>query len=457
MSCSVLGLVKIRDGEYMNLLDSLSRHYKLDADYAISYHSPYHAMFTNYDWRRRWAFNNRWRVLSIHGKRSRVDTIGYVAKTRIWDRIKRRPTWRNAFIKECPVIPIEFTHQFHDVQHLSIDTAHPVMEEALRYLHSPQSQAHMETFITYALSRLTETGQAPTFPLFYGAWRTTMREWTKDMSDCPELEEIEQYIENTKDIDEESWDPHEGRRKIVKTDYSIYEYKDGSIWCSVNHFPVQLLATEKLESDLYNLAREATVSSDELLSMWWQVVFGIMMYQRLGITHNDLHASNVMFKRTTRAHLFYDIDGTIYKVPTYGRLWKIIDFGRGTYESVGLNTAYNANGECYNLLFPRRPNGRGRRPISPHFAVDIMTLAMNIVMDVTENTEYFEQFISDPLTGQRVCFLDKEVTFKDHMRIIAYEPPESWRPAAILRALAYPTVIIEELPDGEEIWGIMND
>jgi serine/threonine protein kinase len=343
-----------------------------------------------------------------------------------------------------------------------------MMEEAVRYLHSPEAMTNMEVFITYALSRLTETGLAPTFPLFYGAWRTTLREWTKDLTDCDELEDIEEYIDlQRKEDDDGSFDIDLYKREPLKTCYRLFEYNDGDIWCSVNNFPVYLLATEKMENDLFNLVKETTITNGELHSMWWQVVYGIMSYQKLGITHNDLHVSNIMFKATDKRWLYYRLGDKIIEVPTFGRLWRIIDYGRATYDgeglSIGNNMAFGATGECYNVLFSARPNGLGRRPNNPHIGVDTMTLAMNILMDVfgapncelTESARaYFENIISDD-NGSRVCYLDSEITFEDHIRIVNAKPLEKTTPLNILKGLSgmYREVRLEELDDGEILWG----
>ena len=47
-------------------------------------------------------------------------------------------------------------------------------------------------------------------------------------------------------------------------------------------------------------------------------------------THNDLHTNNIMYVETdTILILFYN--NKYYKVPTYGKIFKIIDFGRAIY------------------------------------------------------------------------------------------------------------------------------
>ena len=49
-------------------------------------------------------------------------------------------------------------------------------------------------------------------------------------------------------------------------------------------------------------------------------------------THNDLHTNNIVYVSTEKKYLYYRYDNKHYKVPTYGRIYKIIDFGRAIYK-----------------------------------------------------------------------------------------------------------------------------
>jgi hypothetical protein len=48
-------------------------------------------------------------------------------------------------------------------------------------------------------------------------------------------------------------------------------------------------------------------------------------------THNDLHTNNIMYIETDKEFIYYTHNQIHYKVPTYGRIYKIIDFGRSIY------------------------------------------------------------------------------------------------------------------------------
>ena len=52
----------------------------------------------------------------------------------------------------------------------------------------------------------------------------------------------------------------------------------------------------------------------------------LITYQKLfSFTHNDLHTNNIMYINTQKRYLNYRYNGSHYKVPTYGKIFKIID------------------------------------------------------------------------------------------------------------------------------------
>ena len=42
-----------------------------------------------------------------------------------------------------------------------------------------------------------------------------------------------------------------------------------------------------------------------------------------------------MYVETDKQNLVYHFDNKYYKVPTFGKIWKIIDFGRAIYKFKG--------------------------------------------------------------------------------------------------------------------------
>ena len=76
------------------------------------------------------------------------------------------------------------------------------------------------------------------------------------------------------------------------------------------------------------------IEKEEKWSAWFmQVVCALTQMQSLlGMCHNDLHINNVVWTDTDVEFIMYkSISGDIWKVPTYGKMFKIIDFGRATF------------------------------------------------------------------------------------------------------------------------------
>lgn len=100
-------------------------------------------------------------------------------------------------------------------------------------------------------------------------------------------------------------------------------------WATFKNVPVQITVMEKCEGTIYELMM-MNFDNDKHLAWITQLMFAIAYAQRcIGLTHNDLHANNVMYTKTDKEFFYYNSGGVLYKVPTYGYLIKIIDFERG--------------------------------------------------------------------------------------------------------------------------------
>ena len=89
------------------------------------------------------------------------------------------------------------------------------------------------------------------------------------------------------------------------------------------------------------------------------------MYNVFGIKHNDLHFGNVMFKETEKEFIYYRLGEQCFRVPTYGYIIKIIDWGeRATYnfnDFWEISQIYNYDSECFGQYVYKRMNNRGKK------------------------------------------------------------------------------------------------
>ena len=113
------------------------------------------------------------------------------------------------------------------------------------------------------------------------------------------------------------------------------------------NFPVQITFLERCDGTMDDLMEHEVQNADnkdlhdtkeERWSAWmFQVIAGLTVAQQTyDFVHNDLHTNNIMWCGTGETHLYYSIQGATggdryYRVPTYGRIFKIIDFGRATF------------------------------------------------------------------------------------------------------------------------------
>ena len=117
---------------------------------------------------------------------------------------------------------------------------------------------------------------------------------------------------------------------------------DCKVYITLKNFPVMMIFTEKNESTMDDLLEDfkevgAEIDTEEWESRWtawlFQVIAGLCVIQTLfKFTHNDLHTNNIVWSKTDIPYLYYQtLNKKVYKVPTYGKIFKIIDFGRSIF------------------------------------------------------------------------------------------------------------------------------
>ena len=117
---------------------------------------------------------------------------------------------------------------------------------------------------------------------------------------------------------------------------SSCESDEEDVFCSIFNFPVQMIALEKCENTLDYLMENDLLKDHEWTSCLFQIIISLSIFQKtFSFTHNDLHTNNIMYIPTEKQFLYYTFNKTTYKVPTYGKIYKIIDFGRAIYKFNG--------------------------------------------------------------------------------------------------------------------------
>ena len=178
---------------------------------------------------------------------------------------------------------------------------------------------------------------------------------------------------------------------------SDYDENDEVYNAHIFNFPVHAIMMEKCDNTLDSLM----CSKNELTDPEWaatllQVIMALTAYQHMfAFTHNDLHTNNIMFVKTDKKFLHYLHKGVYYRVPTYGRIMKIIDFGRAIYKYRGqtlCSDSFDRHGDAatqYNC----EPYMNSRKPrLDPNPSFDLCRLACSLfdyfVEDIRDEAEY---------------------------------------------------------------------
>lgn len=186
------------------------------------------------------------------------------------------------------------------------------------------------------------------------------------------------------------------------------EYEDddqGSSMCSdeseepmivrIHKFPCQAIFLEKCHDTLDSLMVSGDLSEKEWISALFQVIIILYTYQKcFNMTHNDLHTNNIMFIETDKQFLYYCVEGVHYKVPTYGRIYKIIDFGRAIYkyeDHIICSDSYHPEGDAATQYNCPPYFNKNKPKLEPNMSFDLCRLACSIYDFFIEDLDEVDQ------------------------------------------------------------------
>jgi hypothetical protein len=151
---------------------------------------------------------------------------------------------------------------------------------------------------------------------------------------------------------------------------------------TIYNFPVEVIALERCKQTLDWLMVNDILSDGEWEAALMQIVMTLATYQKaFAFTHNDLHTNNVMFNDTDKKFIYYLFNKRCYKVPTFGRIFKIIDFGRAIYmfnSKLVCSDSFHKSGDAatqYNC----EPYYNDKKPIvEPNYSFDLCRLGCSL-------------------------------------------------------------------------------
>ena len=209
--------------------------------------------------------------------------------------------------------------------------------------------------------------------------------WDTDDDECEDCDDDCDDCHGESDDDEENDD-----------DDDTYTDPD-ACYAYIKNFPVHCIALQKCDGTLDSLFSKNALSKEESTSALMQIVMTLLCYQTaFQFTHNDLHTNNIMYVNTAEPFLYYTYNRKIYKVPTYGKIFKLIDFGRAIYNYNGrrlcsdsfaplgdASTQYN----CEPYMDVSKPR------LDPNYSFDLCRLGCSLydfVIDDDDNPKFYD-------------------------------------------------------------------
>ena len=189
-----------------------------------------------------------------------------------------------------------------------------------------------------------------------------------------EVNEEDYECDNSLSEDDESYETIDDNEKLMVT---------------IPAFPVQVICMEQCESTFDDLIYNSELSEEEWFAALMQIIMILVSYQKMfWFTHNDLHTNNIMYVKTNKKFIYYIYKKQIYKVPTFGRIYKIIDFGRAIYKFNGkifCSDSFNKDGDAFTQ-YNTEPFFNEKKPrLDPNFSFDLCRLACSMFDCVVED------------------------------------------------------------------------
>ena len=188
-------------------------------------------------------------------------------------------------------------------------------------------------------------------------------------------------------------------------------------------FPVQIICMEDCGKTLDQLIEDKkyNISDLEWRSILFQICFGLSVSQkRFNFVHNDLHSSNIMLKEIDQKYLYFHKSGTFYKVPTFNKLTKIIDFGRATFNienNIFFSDVFSRKGDAEGQYSYPYHNTFKNCKIRPNKSFDLARLSTTIIEHFEEDSEIWN-FLSKLITDKYgICYVNHPDDFELYLKI----------------------------------------
>ena len=181
------------------------------------------------------------------------------------------------------------------------------------------------------------------------------------------------------------------------------ESEEEPIYVHIKDFPINMICLEKCEDTLDNYMIHSDINEEEWKAIFMQVIMMLLTYQKtFEFTHNDLHTNNIMYIETKKEYIYYRYNNTYYKVPTFNKIWKLIDFGRAIYTVDGIRFASDSffkNEDAYSQYNTEPFYEPNKNRIEPNYSFDLCRLGCSLydffIDDPKEQFDALQSLVSD--------------------------------------------------------------
>ena len=221
---------------------------------------------------------------------------------------------------------------------------------------------------------------------------TNDNELSDSDSDSNQEDELQSDNINSDTKDEAKDDTKDGNAdEECEDEESESSIEEETLTLTFSKFPVQVICMEQCENTFDYLIMNGELTDDEWFSALMQIIMILITYQKMFLfTHNDLHTNNVMYIPTSKKFIYYTFKKKTYKVPTFGKIYKIIDFGRAIYKLNGkilCSDSFKTGGDAATQ-YNTEPYFNDKKPrLEPNYSFDLCRLACSIFDYVVDDFE----------------------------------------------------------------------
>lgn len=214
----------------------------------------------------------------------------------------------------------------------------------------------------------------------------TESENINDNGNIEEIEEMNSFSSSPTHLNTDS-----------NTSYSSLSEEE--IIANIPKFPVHVICMEACDYTFDDLIMSNEMTVDEWYASLMQIIMILLVFQKaFKFTHNDLHTKNVMFNHTDAKYVYYIYNENTYKVPTFGKIFKIIDFGRSIYtfdKKIFCSDSYEKDGDAYGQYNCEPYLNHNKPRIEPNMSFDLCRLGCSIfdymVDDISDTTNFLNE------------------------------------------------------------------